>query len=185
MLLTQADRSKKGDAMNTLIELFDTSPIENVLATEMFRPKEMILICPPEIEQDRQYRRSLRAYFEYRKCPGQADVHPGEHAGRGEDRAGAAGGAGRPPGLRHRHLRRHRRRAVRGWRGVRRERRVHLQQQAQRLLRDQERALCPGRQMRRAAGRPVLLPDGRRHAAAGTGGQQGFVQQASTDRAAV
>ena len=55
--------------MNTLIELYDTAPIENVLGTEMFRPKEMILICPPEIEQDRQYRRSLRAYFEYRKIP--------------------------------------------------------------------------------------------------------------------
>lgn len=53
--------------MNTLIELYDTVPIENVLGTEMFRPRELILICPPEIEQDRQYRRSLRAYFEYRK----------------------------------------------------------------------------------------------------------------------
>lgn len=55
--------------MKTLIELYDTSPIENVLATEMFRPQEMILICPPEVEQDRQFRRSLRAYFEYRQCP--------------------------------------------------------------------------------------------------------------------
>ena len=55
--------------MKTLIELYDTTPIENVLATEMFRPQEMILICPPEVEQDRDYRRSLRSYFEYRKCP--------------------------------------------------------------------------------------------------------------------
>ena len=55
--------------MRTLIELYDTSPIENVLGTEMFRPQETILICPPEIEQDRQLRRSLRTYFEYRKCP--------------------------------------------------------------------------------------------------------------------
>ena len=55
--------------MNTLIELYDTSPIENVLSTEMFRPREMILICPPEIEQDREFRRSLRRYFEYRQCP--------------------------------------------------------------------------------------------------------------------
>ena len=77
--------------MNTLIELYDTVPIENVLGTEMFRPRELILICPPEIEQDRQYRRSLRAYFEYRKV----------------QVAGAAGGAGRPPELCHRHIRRH------------------------------------------------------------------------------
>ena len=55
--------------MNTLIELYDQLPIENVLATEMFRPREMILICPPEIEQDRQFRRSLRNYFEYREVP--------------------------------------------------------------------------------------------------------------------
>lgn len=55
--------------MKTLIELYDTAPIENVLAAEMFRPKEMILICPPEVEQNREYRRSLRAYFEYRQCP--------------------------------------------------------------------------------------------------------------------
>jgi hypothetical protein len=55
--------------MKTIIELYDTSPIENVLGIEMFRPNEMILICPPEIEQDRALRRSLRKYFEYRKCP--------------------------------------------------------------------------------------------------------------------
>ena len=54
--------------MKTIIELYDTSPIENVLGIEMFRPNEMILICPPEIEQDRALRRSLRKYFEYRKC---------------------------------------------------------------------------------------------------------------------
>ena len=55
--------------MKTLIELYDTSPIENVLGTEMFRPAELILLCPPEIEQNRQFRRSLRIYFEYRDCP--------------------------------------------------------------------------------------------------------------------
>ena len=55
--------------MDTLIELYDAMPIENVLGTEMFRPREMILICPPDIEQNRQFRRSLRTYFEYRQCP--------------------------------------------------------------------------------------------------------------------
>jgi len=55
--------------LDTLIELYDTVPIENVLGTEMFRPRETILICPPEIEQNRQFRRSLRSYFEYRQCP--------------------------------------------------------------------------------------------------------------------
>lgn len=55
--------------MKSLIELYDTSPIENVLGTEMFRPSELILICPPEVEEDRDFRRSLRNYFEYRQCP--------------------------------------------------------------------------------------------------------------------
>jgi hypothetical protein len=55
--------------VDTLIELYDAVPIENVLATEMFRPREMILLCPPDIEQNREFRRSLRTYFEYRQCP--------------------------------------------------------------------------------------------------------------------
>ena len=35
--------------MKTLIELYDESPIQNVLGTEMFHPEETILICPPEV----------------------------------------------------------------------------------------------------------------------------------------
>lgn len=55
--------------MRTLIELYDDRPIDNVLATEVFRPNETILICPPEIEADRARRRALRQYFEHRGCP--------------------------------------------------------------------------------------------------------------------
>ena len=44
--------------MRTLIELYDTSPIRNVLATVMFRPQEMILICPPEVAEDPNQKRS-------------------------------------------------------------------------------------------------------------------------------
>ena len=55
--------------MKTLIELYDERPIENVLGTEMFRPEETILICPPEIEQNRALRQSMAQYFEHRKCP--------------------------------------------------------------------------------------------------------------------
>lgn len=52
--------------MNTLIELYDDMPIENVLGAEMFQPREMILICPPEIDENRQFKRSIRQYFEHR-----------------------------------------------------------------------------------------------------------------------
>ncbi len=55
--------------MKTLIELYDESPIENVLATEMFRPEETVLICPPEAAEDREWHRLLRKYFDLRGCP--------------------------------------------------------------------------------------------------------------------
>jgi len=55
--------------MRTLIELYDTSPIRNVLSTVMFRPQEMILICPPEVAEDPNHKRSLRDFFAYLNCP--------------------------------------------------------------------------------------------------------------------
>ena len=55
--------------MKTLIELYDERPIENVLATEMFRPEEMIILCPPEAVSDKMLRDSLSKYFEHRGCP--------------------------------------------------------------------------------------------------------------------
>ena len=55
--------------MKTLIELYDERPIENVLATEVFRPQETILICPPEAETDRALRMGLKQYFARRNCP--------------------------------------------------------------------------------------------------------------------
>ena len=55
--------------MKTLIELYDSTPINNVLGTEMFRPQETVFICPPEVEGDRALRRALKKYFEHRQCP--------------------------------------------------------------------------------------------------------------------
>ncbi len=54
--------------MKTLIELYDDRPIENVLGTEMFRPQETVLLCPPEIESTKTLKRSLEEYFRYRGC---------------------------------------------------------------------------------------------------------------------
>ena len=54
--------------MKTLIELYDERPLENVLGTEMFRPEEMIMLCPPEAVSDKALRESLSKYFEYRGC---------------------------------------------------------------------------------------------------------------------
>ena len=55
--------------MKTLIELYDERPIENVLGTEVFRPEETVFICPSEVAEDREMRRSLEAYFAHRECP--------------------------------------------------------------------------------------------------------------------
>lgn len=62
--------------MKTLIELYDEKPIENVLGTEMFRPEEMVILCPPESVSDKALRESLERYFEYRKCPVKVTVMP-------------------------------------------------------------------------------------------------------------
>ena len=54
--------------MKTLIELWDERPIENVLAAEMFRPEEVIYVCPPEIASDRARQAALAQYFRHRGC---------------------------------------------------------------------------------------------------------------------
>ena len=55
--------------MKTLIELYDERPIENVLATEMFRPEETVMLCPPEVVSDKALKETLSRYFEHRGCP--------------------------------------------------------------------------------------------------------------------
>ena len=51
--------------METLIELYDERPLENVLGVEMFRPRRVVYICPQD-EADRHARRQLEAYFRHR-----------------------------------------------------------------------------------------------------------------------
>ncbi len=52
--------------MKTLIELYDELPLENVLATEMFRPERTVFICPPEVASDQAMHNKLREYFKHR-----------------------------------------------------------------------------------------------------------------------
>ena len=54
--------------MKTLIELYDNSPVKNVIGTEMFRPEETVLLCPPELASVKALKSSLEKYFEYRGC---------------------------------------------------------------------------------------------------------------------
>lgn len=52
--------------MKTLIELYDERPLENVLATEVFRPERTVYLCPQEIVQDKRRQSQIKAYFRHR-----------------------------------------------------------------------------------------------------------------------
>ena len=49
--------------MKTLIELYDERPIENVLATEVFRPARTVFLCPPSVARDKALQKKLREFF--------------------------------------------------------------------------------------------------------------------------
>lgn len=56
---------KAGDEMKTLIELYDERPIENVLASEVFRPERTVFLCPSDVAQNKTLKESLVRYFKH------------------------------------------------------------------------------------------------------------------------
>ena len=52
--------------MQTLIELYDQRPLENVLGVEMFHPQRVVYVCPEGIESDQKNRQNLQKYFKVR-----------------------------------------------------------------------------------------------------------------------
>ena len=62
--------------MKTLIELYDERPLDNVLATEMFKPETTVFLCPPDVDQDKALKENLRAYFRSRNCDTQIRFMP-------------------------------------------------------------------------------------------------------------
>lgn len=52
--------------MDTLIELYDERPLENVLGTDMFRPKRTVFICGRESGGNSDAERKLKNYIRYR-----------------------------------------------------------------------------------------------------------------------
>lgn len=52
--------------MQTLIELYDERPLENILGVEMFRPQTVVYVCPETIASDQPLHNKLRAYFRHR-----------------------------------------------------------------------------------------------------------------------
>lgn len=52
--------------MQTLIELYDERPLENVLGVEVFRPKKVVYVCPARVCRNKGIHRRLRDYFAWR-----------------------------------------------------------------------------------------------------------------------
>ena len=52
--------------METLIELYDERPLENVLGVDMFHPKRVVYICTGSVASDLNLQNKLRLYFRHR-----------------------------------------------------------------------------------------------------------------------
>ena len=52
--------------MQTLIELYDERPLENVLGVEVFRPEQVVYVCPDDFHNEKRVRAKLDAYFKHR-----------------------------------------------------------------------------------------------------------------------
>lgn len=52
--------------METLIELYDERPLENVLGVEMFHPKTVVYVCPDQLASTQSLTKKLRSYFLHR-----------------------------------------------------------------------------------------------------------------------
>ena len=52
--------------MQTLIELYDERPLENVLGVEVFRPARVIYLCPEKVTKHKELRERMQAYFAHR-----------------------------------------------------------------------------------------------------------------------
>ena len=57
---------KGGPALETLIELYDERPLENVLGPEVFRPRRVVYICPDAAYSDKRTRPKLAAFYAHR-----------------------------------------------------------------------------------------------------------------------
>ena len=52
--------------MKTLIELYDERPLENILATEVFRPERTVFLASPEVAENEALIEAMRAFLEGR-----------------------------------------------------------------------------------------------------------------------
>ena len=62
--------------MKTLIELYDSRPLENILATEVFRPERTVFLAPAEIAADRALRGRVQNYLKAHEIQTELSVIP-------------------------------------------------------------------------------------------------------------
>ena len=60
--------------MKTLIELYDKRPLENILATEVFRPERTVFLAPPKVAEDKALRAAVNAFLKGRGIESQLSV---------------------------------------------------------------------------------------------------------------
>ncbi|MBQ9409641.1 MAG: DUF1887 family protein [Clostridia bacterium] len=59
--------------METLIELYDERPLENVLSPQVFMPKRVVYICPKEIHKNERAKKVIRSYLKGKGFAGETD----------------------------------------------------------------------------------------------------------------
>ena len=52
--------------MQTLIELYDERPLENVLGAEVFRPEQVVYVCPESAFRNHRLKQKLQNFFTHR-----------------------------------------------------------------------------------------------------------------------
>lgn len=52
--------------METLIELYDARPLENIIGPEVFHPKRVVYICPEDFTEKERTREKLNTFFQHR-----------------------------------------------------------------------------------------------------------------------
>ena len=54
--------------MQTLIELYDDRPLENVLSSQVFRPECTVFICPDRVKNNRKAQNDIKKYLSAKGC---------------------------------------------------------------------------------------------------------------------
>ncbi|MBQ3669253.1 MAG: DUF1887 family protein [Clostridia bacterium] len=57
--------------METLVELYDERPLENVLSVQVFRPSRVVYVCPKDVARDGRSQKVIKDYLRFIKYRGE------------------------------------------------------------------------------------------------------------------